>query len=738
MSYVRMPLMLLTLAWPTLVMAGVGPAQPGAPVNQYGALLLTPLGAPLNYTQAQLAAQQARCTATSPGTTMVPNRPIGAGQDGLGPTAHWNWFAFGTGIGASKISVSRRGLVSEIILGGGGSGFGGDRYWFILAHDRRRGVYEQAFVSPVVASGVTIERIAVGDLGGQAGAEIVVGDSTGAIEVWHQASRTRIRRFQTQTNGVQAIALADVDGDKTTEIVVTSTNSLLVYAPDGTLEWSLASVGGDDVVVAQMDNDLPLEIATADGNIVDAGTRKVQWYWSKGFGIDLEAADIDNDGMDELIGALAWNYIWAYDVDRQLPKWSLASFNQSSIKAVDIDNDKVIELIVGEAQWGSMTAYDTVTLAKEWAIKNPEHGTTDVHFGDVDQDGTVEILWGAGWSSTGADVFYVADWKTQSIEWKSDHLEGPFRGPVVGDVDGDRLPDLVTVCNKSSTGSGGGRILVFDGVTLQLRAMSQGVGTSGTWSGTHEVELVNLDGDAALEIVVATSSTYDGIIEAYDFDGSTFKRIWRNPSPFPDGPFRQVEVADVDGDKNLEVVGAADDYFYVYDWTKGTQEWRSPVFIANNIPGLEIANTDNDPSLEILALGSDGFLYVFDGTTHQLDAVIQGSFTAVRTYNVGTYDLILLGDKNGRLWAYNYDAKSGKYQSPGGAHVAFAPIDGFTIYPPVTWFLGAGEKLILFVGSLRIWESTRYGAYFGTHMDILFTIPMGVSAGRYGLSGFKP
>ena len=38
-----------------------------------------------------------------------------------------------------------------------------------------------------------------------------------------------------------------------------------------------------------------------------------------------KAADIDGDGRDELIAADPWYIVWAYDVDRQLPRWSIAS-----------------------------------------------------------------------------------------------------------------------------------------------------------------------------------------------------------------------------------------------------------------------------------------------------------------------------------------------------------------------------------------------------------------------------
>ncbi|MCP4092553.1 MAG: hypothetical protein GY747_03805 [Planctomycetes bacterium] len=65
-------------------------------------------------------------------------------------------------------------------------------------------------------------------------------------------------------------------------------------------------------------------------------------------------------------------------------------------------------------------------------MDNPEHGTTSVTLADVDADGQLEIVWGAGHSSSGKDIMYVADAATLAIEWESLDLRGPFIGPVRG------------------------------------------------------------------------------------------------------------------------------------------------------------------------------------------------------------------------------------------------------------------------------------------------------------------
>jgi hypothetical protein len=395
---------------------------------------------------------------------------------------------------------------------------------------------------------------------------------------------------------------------------------------------------------------------------------------------------------------------------------------------------------VGEAQWGDQLAYDTVTQQLEWAIDNPDHGTTDVMWGDLDDDGATEIVWGAGHSSSGADHMYVADWSTQTHEWSSVHLDGPFRGPTLGDVDGDGLLELVTVTDGSDSGYGSGRVLVFDAATKVLRAISQEVASGLGWSGTHEVKLRNVDEDPALEIVVAASTTYDGIIEIYDFDGAaTFTEIWQIPSPLPDGAFRSAEVVDVDDDGELEVVGGAASFVYVYDLATGAEEWHS-LFIASYIREVAVAQTDTDGALEIIAVGSTGDTYVFDGQSKALEAILAGSSRCVRTTpgRLGR-DLVILGDDLGTLTAHQHDGSA--YQPLHVFDVGAQAIDGFTLGPLSQVWVGSGGVLELhskWNGTL-LWSSEKYGSMFGTQAVLLAPASrMIVAAGSYGLVGFTP
>ena len=87
----------------------------------------------------------------------------------------------------------------------------------------------------------------------------------------------------------------------------------------------------------------------------------------------------------------------------------------------------VLDILYGDDQWGNIYALDSQTGEEFWKIRNPEHGVTAIAVADFDGDGSIEIAWGAGWSSTGADYLYIVDVETQEEKWKSVDLDGPFR-----------------------------------------------------------------------------------------------------------------------------------------------------------------------------------------------------------------------------------------------------------------------------------------------------------------------
>lgn len=715
--------------FPTLCAQGGAPLP--APVNVHGDPVRGIGGAPLTYTAAQMARQGSGTAplplAAAPGGTYRANAADAA--------PYWTWFALGTGIGMGGLHVSAANGATELITTGGASGFGSVQSWFILRHNPATNEYDQRFASPTYGTGRLLRRLEVGDAHATPGPEIVVLREDGVLEVWNQALRLRIANYSTGLSDVRGLRLADVDRNGSLDYVVCNQTSVVALGPTGTTLWTVPGAGGQDLAVAQMDADAGLEVATADGKVIDADTRTVQWTWRNPFGFDLEAADIDGDGRAELVAAEAWSWIWAYDVDTQLPKWSLANFNTGAIRLGDVDADGTIELLVGDAQWGEAKAYDTKTQAKEWGIRNPEHGTTEIAFGDPDGDGKVEVIWGAGYTSTGADRLYIGDIAARAIEWNSIDLSGPFLGPVTGDVTGDGKPELVTMSTASDSGYAGPRILVFDGATLSLLGISTAVTSSGFSSAAAQVRLFQLDADPALEIVVCA-----GGIMAFDFGGGTFTRFWELGTAYPvNRNHYSVEILDVDGDAKLDVVAGAAQFLVLYDFATKAELWKS-FFLGNEVPEIEVAQGDGDANLECFARSSTGDVYVFDLKNRAAEAILaypSVPFTAIDALDLGGGPAVFFaGDNQGGLSIFYWLGAS--YVRLGTLPFTTGALDGLFVFDATPWILHAsGGKLRINLGGTQVWNSVDFGAKFGREFALLPAIDTIVGGGTQGVAAFR-
>lgn len=610
-----------------------------APANAAGQPVRGDDGAPINYGPAEL-----RAAAPAAAGTAAPRQETLATP----ATADWSYVALGSGIGLSGILTAVNGQRVEIYAGGSGSMFGGNEYWYALRYAPGTEAFQPIYVSERFTQG--IRRLALARVAGRASPLIVVALSDGGIRLHDQATKEAVASFSdpcSSHGGLQDLQTADLNGDGTDEFVSSCYDQALFAYGSGYTPWMLAAVAGADVVTGQMDDDPAIEIATAGGAVVDADTHTVQWQWQNAFGVHLQAADVDGDGRDELIAAESWYIVWAYDVERKLPRWSIPSdLDIGAILVTDVDGDGVHELLLGDGQWGEIHAYNTVTQAEEWSIHNPEHGVSGIAVADVDFDGVLDVLWGAGASSSGSDHLYVADWQTQTIVAQTEHLDGPFVGPRVGDLDGDGIAELVAVSSSSDSGYSSGRIVVVDSRTLAVRAISPGVG--GGWSGAvKDVELRDLNADGQLEVLVAMGNPYDGLIEAYAFSASNqFSLVWTNATRPFGLAFHAVDVADIDGDGNLEVLaaggrehtGAEGVYIYAYDAASGAEEWHTLQIgdYWSAVTDLVIADTDADGDTDLVGMVEGGDVYVFDGATHLLEALVFVDAASLGTRGSGT------------------------------------------------------------------------------------------------------
>ncbi|QJE96782.1 FG-GAP repeat domain-containing protein [Luteolibacter luteus] len=697
---------------------------------------------------------------TDPGllTTMAGepwNPPVSPGG-----APFWGSGVFGTQIGQAGWVVAPGTNGPNIVVSGTTPfGFGPNNFWYVLNCDPLTQRYYQVYVqqpyAPVPGQypfGEIAAMTSAQVLGG-AGPELMVGLADGRFFFYSLTSFEEVRRLTLPTE-LTDFTTADLTGDGIAELVVLTDLDLKVFDAAGVLLWSITGPSGADLVVAQMDADPALEIATTSGHVIDTGKRKVEWTRSEGFGLHLRAADIDGDSRAELIAAADAYDIRAFDVEEKREKWSFRTgldISGIEIADVDVDGDAAPELLYGDNQGGYLhvLTLDELPPVRKWKVANPDSGVARIATLDADQDGTIELIWSGGSNTSGEDRLNVFNPVTQATEWQSIHLDGPFLSPVMGDVTGDGKPEMVTISSESRSGYGAGCIVVYDPETLAILGVSQGIANDLAVEGVRDLILKDIDGDARQEIVVAGDASRDSLVEIYKFtDARTFERQWQFWDQNEER-FGQVHVEDVDGDGDLEVVAASDpilssgndSFLFVIDLATKAVEWK--ITIPGGVRGacsLVVADVDGDGNLEAVVAMNNLGIQILDLKTRTREPWFGGqcSALAVRPGVPG----FIAGSPSGMVSILIPDGEGG-YISTDSWKASESRITGLTVGSGQSLWVSAQDRISLWPNSIApIWSTMTLGTSFNDPVGTLglYEGPEGteVFAGlSHGLSGFQ-
>jgi len=160
------------------------------------------------------------------------------------------------------------------------------------------------------------------DLNNDGSPEIIAYTTAARIYVWDTKTFKVIwESVQEKFKAIQAMTIADVDGDPQLEIVLCADNKLLYY--DG-VQFFREKEGRDPIdpamlLVADVDGDLSNEIVSNDGYVFDTNTLTIEWA-TDGFGNPMSLFDIDNDGIFELIGEVSGS-ITVWDAEERREIW---------------------------------------------------------------------------------------------------------------------------------------------------------------------------------------------------------------------------------------------------------------------------------------------------------------------------------------------------------------------------------------------------------------------------------
>ncbi|MCC6414076.1 MAG: PQQ-binding-like beta-propeller repeat protein [Saprospiraceae bacterium] len=451
----------------------------------------------------------------------------------------------------------------------------------------------------------------------------------GTFEVYDGTTYALLQSIPTGVSFPYDAQIANIDADPAMELVTVSVVDLSVFDLGSlTMEYQDADYAGSQVLTGDVDGDGITEIVVSSPNdnkgyVLNGITKAVEWTYLGSFGNRMALADTNGDNVPEIFGASWSGSITIYDGLLHTPVDELVAI-PNGVDAMwtgDTNQDGVDEVFVGDSQWGEIRVYNAETGVQIKTIDNPNHGVTRVCAGDADNDGDTDVVWGAGFSTSGADNLYIADLNLQLVQYTSQDLDGPFYLNAV-DADADDDSEYFIASYGSNSGYDGAHILAFDVNT-----------GDAIWS-----EPVN-DRFARTTMGRGRSSTQWEIAGGFGLlntlDAATHALLGQ-----PDvGVVSDVVTADIDGDGRDEyIVGGSDGRVRILGFDNNGNlipEWNSVIF--GQIQTVRVFDVDDDPALEILFCTSESILYCFDGTTKALQWQI-GDFYGARDMEVTDFD----------------------------------------------------------------------------------------------------
>jgi hypothetical protein len=334
----------------------------------------------------------------------------------------------------------------------------------------------------------------------------------------------------------------DVDADDVPDVLFTAFAGSAYQSPgaivaisgdDGRTLWSVTEAGGarpqgaSGVAIGDLGDGVPTVVVSADRGLL---------------------------ALDARTGAFRW----------------LASVPSSAYgnpALADVDGDGSVEIVYGPSL---ISADGTV----RWTGTAGRGGPVMTSFAvDLDEDGTAEIVAG--------NTIYEHD---GAVRWTA----GVDAWPAVGDLDGDGVPEIVTVVNG--------------GVVARNLAGEQVWGFTLTDGRGGPPTIADFDGDGRADVGVASAERYR-VIRG---DGTL---LWENPVQDRSSAQTGSSVFDFEGDGAAEVVYTDEHTLFVWDGATGAEELRWDDHASGTLFEYPlIVDVDGDGSTEIV-VASNNYTY---------------------------------------------------------------------------------------------------------------------------------
>ncbi len=322
----------------------------------------------------------------------------------------------------------------------------------------------------------------------------------------------------------------------------------------------------------------------------------------------VHAADFDGDGDVDLLGAALYGdeIDWWENTDSNGLAWTLHTVDAevshpTSVYAIDVDDDGDMDIL------GTSYYDDTITWWEnldgtglswgEHTVGSEFSNPWCVHAADVDGDGDVDVL-GAAFYGDAISWWENLDGTGQS--WTEHSIGTQFNGALsvyTADVDGDGDLDVI-----------GGAAYEAD---ITWWENLDGVGQSwtehsvnGLFGNPWDVYAADMDGDGDVDVLGC--DTYEGdIVWCENRDGEGLLWSGHNVSN-TSNDVHGIQAADVDGDGDMDVLGAAGELGW-WENLDGTGQYWIEHTIDSTYRYKTVYSTDVDGDGEVDVLGTAEF-----------------------------------------------------------------------------------------------------------------------------------
>jgi len=456
----------------------------------------------------------------------------------------------------------------------------------------------------------------------------------------------------TTENNLKLAAIEDINQDGVMELAYLystsehSGDTLVDIFSMNNVEQSLFNTNVSSAVqliFANVDEDENIELVLNNGLVYDTATWQNEWFSGTSFGNrSVTAGDYDGDGIMELVGADTWGAISVYSADDKSQLYSFDNFNTCTLDSDDVDGDQVDELLVGDCQWGNITAYKLINgkLVTLWEVNMQGHGSVSLTTGDSDNDGNLEVHWGTGVSSSGKDGFITADITNSTIAIKEeaasiqlDSYSSAGWSTTIGNEE-------KAVFFIPETGSG------YDGSRLALLDSNGNISLteeiSSNWDNSAYAVTTDFNNDGLGDIFLPSTQLYNGSFAAMQIHDETIhwqtsgdhsskigviKTVDLNQDSFDDAIYADSKVLKVIDIQHQTIIGNYTFNNYIKDFsafvinnvktvvvahgeklsllTHNGATFSEQAFKEQSCSRVELINYDNDDDLELICLQGD-------------------------------------------------------------------------------------------------------------------------------------